>query len=227
MKCIIVDDDSMARKALEKCVVETSYLELVGICASAFEAIDLIKAQPVDLIFLDIEMPVLSGIDFIKTFKDIPQIILVTSKKEYAVEAYENDVTDYIVKPFKYARFLQAVEKAQRIHESFDKQQGEPDFIFFKVDSKMVRVNLKDIQYIEALGDYVLIYTTTGRHTVLSTMKAMETKLGDSQFMRVHKSFIVRMDEVSQYDSSSLKIGTKSIPVSRTYKEALANRFSS
>lgn len=225
MKCIIVDDETLSRKAVQRCVELTPFLELAGSYASAIEAKEALNTMEVDLIFLDVEMPEMTGIEFIQTFRDIPQIVMVTSKKEYAFEAFEYDVTDYLEKPVQYPRFLKAAEKAKRIFENLVSETKDQEHIFIKADQALVKVDLQEICYIEALGDYVRVYTAKTRYTVLSTMKAFEAKLSDKDFMRVHKSYIVRLDQIKQIEGNMIHLEKNTIPVSRTYKELLINRI--
>src|SRR5581483_1860247 len=192
MKCIIVDDNEVARNAVKHCVEKTPFLTLGGIYANPLEALDALKKDKADLLLLDVEMPEMSGMDFIRTFRDIPQVILITSKAEYAAEAFDFNVTDYIVKPVQYPRFLKAVTKAKDMHDSLKKEAPESQELFIKVDSRLVQISLKDISVIEALADYVHIYVGKQRHTVLSTMKAIEDKLPKKDFCRIHRSYIVR-----------------------------------
>jgi DNA-binding LytR/AlgR family response regulator len=223
MKCIIVDDNEVARVAVKHCVEKTSFLTLSGIYTNPIEALEALKKEHVDLLLLDVEMPEMSGIDFIKTFHDIPQVILITSKTKYAAEAFDFNVTDYIVKPVQYPRFLKAVTKAKDMYESLTKGSPDSQEIFIKVDSRLVRLNLKDITAIEALADYVHIFAGKERYTVLSTMKAMEDKLPAKDFCRVHRSYIVRLDKIKEIDDHTIVMDNQNIPISRNLKEQVLN----
>jgi DNA-binding LytR/AlgR family response regulator len=223
MKCIIVDDNEVARAAVKHCVEKTPFLTLVGVCTNPIDALEIIKHEKPDLLLLDVEMPEMSGIDFIKTFRDIPQVILITSKKEYAAEAFDFNVTDYIIKPVEYPRFLKAVNKAKEMQDALKQENPESSELFIKVDNRYVHINLKDINVVEALADYVHIYTDKQRYTVLSTMKAIEDKLPNKDFIRVHRSFIVRIDKIKEIDDHTIVIADKHIPVSRNQKEPLMN----
>jgi DNA-binding LytR/AlgR family response regulator len=218
MNCLIIDDDEIARKSVEHCITKTAFLNLVASCSGISEALDIIKNKSIDLIFLDVEMPEMSGMDFLRTFKDIPQIILITGKKEYAAEGFDYDVTDFLLKP---------LNKAQQIHQSMEVkgENGEDSLFIKKESSRFVRLAFKDILYVEALADYVNIYTTEGRHTILSTMKAIETKLPTREFMRIHRSFIVRLDKIAEIEENSVSVGGKPIPVSRSNKDDLFRRL--
>lgn len=226
MNCLIIDDDPVARKAVEHCISRTDGLQLAGSCGGVSDALKIIKEKKTDLIFLDVEMPEMSGIDFLRTFREIPQIILITGKKEYAAEAFDYDVTDFLLKPIDYARFLKAVSKAQTIHGNTQVEDNDSEGLFVKKESsRFVRISLKDILYIEALADYVNIYTRDGRHTILATMKSIEARLPQKDFIRIHRSFIVRLDSIEEIEENSVNIGGKSIPVSRSHKEELFNRL--
>jgi DNA-binding LytR/AlgR family response regulator len=227
LRCIIVDDDPIARRTIEHCVEKTSFLHLVKSCSNVQEALSVLHDQPTDLIFLDVEMPDMSGLDFIKTFKDIPQIVLITGKKEYAADAFDYDVTDFVLKPVEYPRFLKAATKAQSIHESMEVgKEGESEHLFIKKEgARLLRLEAKEILYVEALADYVNIYTKDGRHTLLSTMKAIEAKLPSRDFLRIHRSFIVRLDKIAEIEESAVTVNGKAIPVSRSHKEDLHRRL--
>lgn len=226
MNCLVVDDDPVARKAVEHCIARTENLKLAGSCAGVTDALKVIKQQKVDLIFLDVEMPEMSGLDFLRTFREIPQIILITGKKEYAAEAFDYDVTDFLLKPVDYARFVKAVSKAQNIQNSTELKDDDSEGLFIKKESsRFVRLELKDILYVEALADYVNIHTREGRHTVLATMKSIETRLPQKEFIRVHRSFIVRLDKINEIEENSVNIGGKIVPVSRSHKEELFTRL--
>ena len=224
MNCIIVDDEELSRLAIKKCIEQTQFLNLVGVCNDAMEATEVLQTEKVDLVFLDIEMPNMSGIDLVKNF-EVPQIIFVTSKSEFASEAFELDVTDYIVKPVELPRFLKAANKAKEIHESKGVAEVHSDHVFIKQDSRYIKIKLEDIYYIEALADYVNIYLENKRHTILSTMKAIEAKLPDEQFVSVHRSYIVRIDRIKEIEDNTIVMGEKLIPVSRSYKENLMNHL--
>ncbi|MFT6844131.1 MAG: DNA-binding LytR/AlgR family response regulator [Flavobacteriales bacterium] len=224
MNCIIVDDEELSRLAVRKCVEQTKSLKLIGEFDNALDAAECLKTEKIDLIFLDIEMPEMSGMEFIENF-DVPQIILITSKKEFAIEAFEFDVTDYIIKPLELGRFNKAVEKAGRVFDAISEPEINTPYVFVKKDSRLIKIFLSDILYVEALADYVNIYAKDGRFTILSTMKAIDHKLPSDQFARVHRSFIVRMDHIVEIEDNTVVINDKLIPVSRSYKENLMKRL--
>ena len=220
MNCIIVDDEELSQLALKKCVEQVKSLKLIAVCNDAIEATEVIQKNAIDLIFLDIEMPNMSGIDLVKNF-DVPQIIFITSKTEFASEAFELDVTDYIVKPVELPRFMKAVQKAKDIYDTDEHPQVGDDYVFVKHDSRYIKIKMEDIHYIEALADYVNIYLSDTRYTILSTMKAIEAKLPSKDFVRVHRSYIVRIDKIKEIEDNTIVLGEKLIPVSRSYKENL------
>lgn len=227
MNCIIVDDDELSRLALKKCIDRTDNLTLIGEYISAIEASNKIAELNCDLIYLDVEMPGMSGIDFIRQIKNIPQVIIVSGKKKYAAEAFDYNVTDYLVKPVEYQRFLRATDKARSVDENLKINQKEIDHLFIKVDSKLINLPLSEILYIEAYSDYVLIHTDTKRHIVLATMKAVENKLPDSEFIRTHRSYIIRIDKIHEIEGNTLFIDKISLPISRSYKEAFFRKLNS
>ncbi len=231
IKCIVVDDDILSRKIAEECIKKTEYLDLKESFSNAIDAIKYLKSNKIDLIFLDVEMPEISGLEMLEQLKTVPQIVLITSKRDYAVEAFEYDVTDYIVKPFDYERFKKAALKAKQNHEAEQALSSDEDDFFVKKDGKLIKLNLSEIIYVEALADYVNIHlskttvTSTERLTVLSTMKSVEAKLPVKDFARVHRSYIVRLDKIKSLVENNLIIADKSIPVSRSNKEALVKRL--
>jgi len=220
MNCVVVDDEAISRKILEKCISDTPFLNLVGSYSGALELRKDLPNKAVEIIFLDIQMPEMNGLEFVKSIENIPQVIFVTSRTNYAVEAFENDVTDYLVKPVTYPRFLKSVEKAKKINELFSENKDE-NIIYVKSDSRLIKVDLTQIIFIKALGDYVRLHTKQAKFTILSTMKAMETKLNSSDFQRVHKSYIVRKDKILKLEKNVIHMEKVHIPVSRTYKDVL------
>ena len=221
MRCIVVDDDELSRNIVEDLIAETD-LELVQSCPSAIEAFNVLKNEQIDLIFLDVDMPKMSGIDLIKSLTELPQIILITAHSEFAAESYEYDVTDFVIKPISHSRFLKAVEKAKRNLQFPELTTSvSAKTIFVKSDSRLVQIPIDNILYIEALGNYVNIYTSGGRYTVLSTMKEIENKLAGPKFARVHRSFIVKLDKIESIEDNFINIGGKAIPIGKNFKEEL------
>ena len=230
MKVVILDDDRVSREIIRSYINFTDFLTLESEFDSPIEALKEIENLDCDLIFLDIEMPEMSGIDFIEAAKKIPQVIIISSKTEYAAESYNYDVTDYLVKPIEYKRFLKAVNRARAIRESISlTSPTDEKFIFVKAGSELIKLNFSVINYIEAFADYVQIHTSDKRYTVLSTMKSIHSKLGEKDFLRVHRSFIVALNKIDGIKDNEVEVGNKVIKVSRKYKkelkESLENRI--
>lgn len=223
--CIVVDDESMSREIILKFVEQTEYLLLSGAFSNAIDASNAIKKQAVDIIFLDVEMPEMSGLEFLKLLKDKPQIILTTSQEKYAVEAFEYEVLDYLLKPVTYTRFLKAVSKAMVKFEETENNAVDNKNIFLKVDSKLVKVELEELYMVEALGDYVIVHTMNKKFTVFSTMKGIEKSLPKTEFLRVHRSYIIRIDKIQDIQDNNLVIKGKVIPIGPSYKSDLIKRL--
>ena len=228
MKCIIVDDNKMARMALKQLVSQVQTLETVAECSNAMEAYNQLANNQIDLIFLDIEMPDMSGIDLIKKLgAKKPLIIFTTAKTDYAVEAFELNVVDYLVKPINQARLLQAVEKAQEALDS-NKQEvkvEEQGFVFVKDNGMLKRISIEDILFLEAMGDYVKVHTLPKFHVVHATLKSIEEKLPSSKFLRVHRSYIVAINKIDFIQEGTISIGKTTIPVADTHKANLNKRL--
>ena len=228
MKCIIVDDNKMARMALKQLVSQVQNLELVAECSNAMEAYNHLAANGIDLLFLDIEMPEMSGIDLIKKLgARKPLIIFTTAKTDYAAEAFELNVVDYLVKPITQPRLVQAVEKAQEALDS-NKQEvkvEEQGFVFVKDNGMLKRISIDDILFLEAMGDYVKVHTAPKFHVVHATLKSIEEKLPSSKFLRVHRSYIVAINKIDFIQEGTISIGKTSIPVADTHKANLSKRL--
>lgn len=220
MKCLVVDDDELSRNIIEDLIAETD-LTLVKTCSSAMEAFNILKSEKIDLLFLDVDMPKMSGLDLLKSLNELPQVILITAHARYAVESYDYNVTDFVVKPISHPRFLKAVDKAKKNLQQPSVEIAGASTIFVKADSRLVQLPVDNIQYIEALGNYVNIYTSGGRYTVLTTMKEVESRLVPPSFARVHRSFIVKVDKIESIEDNLINIGGKTIPIGKNYKEEL------
>ena len=228
MNCLIVDDNKIARTTMKQLASQVKDLVITGECAHAMEAYNFLMEQPVDLVFLDIEMPGMTGLELIKNLGDKrPLIIFTTSKKEYAVEAFELNVADYIVKPVTPARFIQAVDRARVILDSNTEvvNISEEEFIFFRDSNIIRRLKLEDILFAEAMGDYVKLYTSQKFFAIHTTLKAVEERLPASRFVRVHRSYIVALGKIDTIQDGALVIGGKSVPVADTYRAALTKRM--
>ena len=231
LKCLIVDDESLARKLMEENIRQVPFLELAGICKNAFEAMQVLAETPVDLIFLDIQMPGMLGTQLLQSLPVKPMVIFVTAYSNYAVESYELEVVDYLMKPVSLERFTKAAYKALDMHQkkialsaqTVEKSPENPDFFFVNVEYSLVKIPVKDITHIEGMKDYVKIFLETSKKPVLtkSTLKGIEAKLPTQGFLRVHKSFIVNLDKIQSIRNREIKIGDCEIPVGESNLEEL------
>jgi DNA-binding LytR/AlgR family response regulator len=226
MNCIIVDDDKLSRRIIEEFVTKTDSLELLGTFTNGVEAINFIRQSQdiINLILLDIEMPEMDGLELLNSLSTKPQVIIISSKEKYALNAFEYDVTDYLLKPIPYARFYKAIDKAMgRQKEKLDDFQKEE--IFIKKNSTLVRLRYDDILWIEALENYVIFNTYADRYTIHFTMKSIEQKLPIHKFTRVHRSYIVNVSSINYIEDNAIIIktedGHKSIPIGKSYKDKL------
>ena len=229
IKCLIIDDEPLAQNVIENYLKEFSFIEVVAKCDNALNALDWMKKQKIDLIFLDISMPFISGIDFIKTLKNPPAIILTTAYREYAVESYELNVLDYLLKPISFERFLKAINKldnqAAELVKPVHEEKENDVFIYVKSDKKNVRVLLKEILFIESVKDYIKIHLLTGISIITQMqISAIEQRLPES-FLRIHRSFIVSKDKITAYTQHDLEIGKHQIPIGRSYKMIVSKNF--
>lgn len=228
MKCLLVDDNKMARMALKQLVGQIPTLELVAECSHAMEAYKYLDTAAIDLLLLDIEMPEVTGLELIKKMGNKkPLIIFITAKSDYAVEAFELNVVDYLVKPITLPRFKQAVEKAAEALESNKEEVKveEQGFVFVKDNGVLKRISIDDILFLEAMGDYVKVHTAQKFHVVHATLKSIEEKLPVSKFVRVHRSYIVAINKIDFIQEGTISIGKTSIPVADTHKVNLNKRL--
>ena len=227
LKCIAIDDEPLALRQLKSYIEKIPYLELTATCNNALEAQQLLASQHVDLIFVDINMPDLSGVEFVRSLVDRPMVIFTTAYSEYAVEGFKLDAVDYLLKPISYAEFLRAADKAQRWFGLQDGKQEGPvaqgrsaQTLFVKTEYKMVQLRLDQILYIEGVKDYVKIHTEDGASVMtLMSMKAIEETLPADRFVRVHRSFIVHVDKIKTIERNRIVFGKVYIPVSDSYRE--------
>jgi DNA-binding LytR/AlgR family response regulator len=227
VKCIIVDDEPMARDVIRRYIQKIPTLRLMGEFGNAIDATVCLQEQSVDVIFLDIRMPQLTGTEFVRSLRNVPKIIFTTAHKEYAHEGFELDVTDYLLKPIRFDRFLRAVNKA------FPQKQQEPEFpvsplaeenksaasfIYLRADRKMIRVLLNDILYIESDKDYVKVFTEKGFILTRQTIASVEAMLSDSQFIRIHRSFIVSLNKLKSFTAETVEVANKELPIGKLYR---------
>lgn len=224
IKCLIVDDEPIARQIIEGYAKQYPLLEVVASCEDAMEARIQLQKQPIDLIFLDINMPVIDGIGFLKTLKKAPQIIFTTAYKEYAVDAFELSASDYLLKPFSFERFLMAVDKvAEKLAPSPAPENPiapADDFMFIKSDNKIFKVAFEDILFLEAFGNYAKVYLTDKQLMPTTTLTSLEEALPKNQFIRVHRSFIINKNHISHIEGNRVFIKDQEVPISGNYKEA-------
>ena len=223
MNCIIVDDDEMSRNLMKHLASQTGFMNVIRLCESAAEASGILANEKIDLILLDVEMPEMTGLELITSMPKKPLVILTTSKKEYAVEAFEYNVVDYILKPVSQPRFLKAVMKAKEIFDG-SLQSGD-DSVFIKTNSMLHKINTNDILWIEALGDYAILNTLKKKHTIHCTLKSIESVLAADKFIRVHRSFIISIDKIDAIEDTVVIINEKLIPVGAVHRENLMKRL--
>jgi two-component system, LytTR family, response regulator len=228
LRCIAVDDEPLALELLEDNISKVPFLHLVAKCSNAMEAIKVLQQETVELIFLDIQMPGLTGLQFIQSLGERPMIILITAYEKFALEGFNLDVVDYLVKPVSFERFVKACNKAWELHQLKTKPKEtiagkSPDYIFVNVDYSLLKVVIDDIMWIEALKDYIKIYLKSSSKQIITrmTMKSIEELLPANRFIRVHKSYIAAVAFITAVRKTSLMIGAVELPVSETYQEAL------
>ena len=235
--CIIVDDEPIARDILRTYIAQVPYLNLVGECSDAFEAMQLLNRQSVDLVVLDINMPRLSGLDMLRTLKKYPAIIITSAYSDYALEGFELSVTDYLLKPFSFPRFVQATEKVHQLRQPADQPAPSApndhptptapmqDFIMVKADKKLTKVFFNELTHVEAYGNYIFIYSGPNRIMSKQTLTQFEEQLPSAQFVRIHKSYVVSLKAVKFLEGNELSIGIKKLPVGKVYREDLLRRL--
>lgn len=228
MNCIIVDDTQLARTALKLLISQVDFLSLTQECSNPVDAFNYLKKESVDLVFLDIEMPGMTGIELIKNLEKRPIIILITANKNYAIEAFELNVADYIVKPVNLSRFMVAVSRAKELFDQKDQKleinEKEKDYIFVRANSVLTKIKINDIIYIQALGDYVNIFTDK-RYTVHITLRSIEEKLPVSKFYRLHRSYLVGLDHIVGVEEGTAYVGKHPLPIGEQFKKELLKKL--
>ncbi len=225
INCIIVDDEPVSQDILKKYVEDTPTLKLMKVCNNAFEASEALMQYQIDLIFLDINMPKLSGMKFYKSLNNPPYVIFTTAYPEFAAEGFEVDAIDYLLKPFPFDRFLKAVNRAiDRIAKPNTNSTSE-EFILLKADKKLHRINLSDISFLEAMGDYVKVFYNDSFILVHDTLQRLLDQLPEKDFIRIHKSYVISISNISYVEGNQVKIGDHEIPIGQTYRDNFLERI--
>ena len=228
ISCIIVDDEPMAREILAAHLQKIDFVNIVSSCKNAMEAYTILNSRTINLVFLDINMPEVSGLSLAKSINKNTKVIFTTAYREYAVEGFDLEAVDYLLKPISFERLLQAINKFNKgnvnlILDSDDKVKDKNDAIFVRSDRKMVKIDFKEINYIESLSDYIKIYLKDKTITTRETISNIEAKLPQAQFLRVHRSYIVAISKIDSFTNEFVEIHKKAIPISRSYKQSVLN----
>ncbi len=234
LRCLLIDDEPPALKLLATYISSINGLEIIGQCRNAIDALGILQQKAVDVIFLDIKMPRILGTEFLKSLSHPPKVIFVTAYREYAIDGFELDAVDYLVKPVSFERFFKAITKLNRLMGK-ESQAVTPRetynhaaFVYLKVDKAMKKIFVNDIEYIESWKDYVMVYFTDGKHfLVKQSISAMENLLSEHKFMRIHRSYMISLNKVSSYNALSIQLHSKEVPVGRLYKQNVMERLQS
>ncbi len=224
IRCLVVDDEKIAQRIIIKYLEDLGDFEVIATCINAMEAMLVLEKESIDLMFLDIEMPKLSGMAFLKTLKHPPAVIITTAHREYALEGFELDVIDYLLKPISFERFIKASNKFKKTiakankEEAFEKKQ---EVIYVKSERKTIKLNLAEIFYIEGMNNYVIIHTSSEKHIVYNTISFFLDSL-NSDFIRIHKSFLINRNKISSFTKEQVTLGAYKLPIGRTYKDRLS-----
>lgn len=224
IRCLVVDDEELARTLLGEFIGKLPQLELVKSCKNPIEVLEIVRQQQIDLLFLDIQMPDLSGIELLNSMREKPLVIFTTAYPDYAIEGYQLNGIDYLLKPFSFERFVQAVDKATEWIQMKQPKSPTRDFIAVHADHKVYKIKYDDILYIEGLKEYVSYYLADQRIIALQSLKGLETLLPADRFARVHRSYIVPIHKINSIDGKEITIGDKQIPLGKMYKEAIMKR---
>lgn len=233
MKCLIVDDEELAVKVIENHIQQIDGMEVAGVCHNAMDAFALLQQQPIDLVFLDIQMPKISGLSLLKSMPNKPPVILTTAHREFALEGFELDVVDYLLKPISLDRFLKAVGKIYRLQQRAvpvpaqgqSNREENATFFYIKSDRQFIKIPLAEVLYIESLRNHVKIITTTGNYTTLLGISQMEQKLPPQHFIRIHRSYLIAITKVDRFTQTNLFIGEKTLPIGQNYREEVLRRL--
>jgi DNA-binding LytR/AlgR family response regulator len=230
LTCIIIDDEPLARKGLREYIADVEFLQLGGEFDNPLKAMDILINQKVDLVFLDIQMPKMTGLDFLKTLSSPPLVIFTTAYPQYAVDGFELNAADYLLKPFSFDRFWKAVVKVRTILESGKGPSLQPiiveaEHFFIKTDNKLVKINYSDILYVEALQNYIAVHTVNRKYITYLTFKSVEESLPEHIFLKVHKSYLVALSKIESIEANEIIIGTYHIPISRSMRDQVMEKI--
>ncbi len=232
IRCLLIDDEPPALKVLARYIGSIDGLEIAGQCGNAIEALSVLQQKAIDVIFLDIKMPRIIGTEFLKNLSHPPKVIFVTAYREYAVDGFELDAVDYLVKPVSFERFFKAITKLSRVMGrqasaiSTDNAPVNSAFVYLKVDRDMKKVFINEIEYIESWKDYVMIFLSDGKNfLVKQSITAMENLLSEHKFLRIHRSYMVSLDKITAYNGISVQLGKQEIPIGRLYKQSVMDRL--
>ena len=228
IRVIIVDDDELCISVIEDMISQLDDFICIETFQNALDAYNYLEANDVDVVFLDVEMPKMGGIELLKSLKKSPMVVMITSHEEFALESYEYNVTDFLKKPAEWSRFLKTIEKIRKEFLDLAAQlleSSDQEHVFIKTDSKLVQLNLSQVLWVEALGNYIRVHTEEDKYTVLSTMKEIEAKLPPKDFIRVQRSFIIRVDKVKAIEDNYIIIKNKEIHIGKSYKEDFNKRI--
>ena len=234
IRCLLVDDEPLALEVLQSHISNSNGLEVAGICKNALEALDILHEKQVDLIFLDIKMPTLLGTDFLKSLSNPPKVIFVTAYREFAMDGFELDAIDYLLKPVSFERFLKAVSKVKRlmghdyIIQAEESRKNPEAFVYMKVDKSMQKVFVNEILYVESRRDYVKVFLSTGKSFLAKqSISSMINLLSEQSFLRVHRSFLVSVDKITGYNNNDIQLGSLEIPIGKLYKQQVMEAINS
>lgn len=232
INCIIIDDEPLARKGIKEYIIDIDFLNLIGEFDNPLKATDVLSRGEVQLLFLDIQMPKITGLDFFKTLKQAPPVIFTTAFPQYALNGFELNALDYLVKPISFDRFFKAVLKAKEYYEVRSKNETEasgsvasPNYFFVKADSKLVKIMLNEVLYVEALQNYVTIHTQEKKIITYLTFKSVEEYLPSDRFIKTHKSYIIAAEKVDSIEGNNIRIGIHHVPISRNLKEEVLEKL--
>ena len=225
ISCVITDDEPFARKGLQGYIEKIDFLDLKGICEDALQLSNLLQKQPVDLLFLDIQMPHITGVEFLRALRNPPKVIFTTAFAEYAIQGFELDVMDYLLKPISYDRFLKAAWKARDYFELRGKPENSVPYIFLKSNGKLEKVVFEDILFIEGMENYIAIYLENKKIITHATIKSLLEKLPPKQFIQTHKSYVVAVDKINSIEGNTLHVQTYQVPVSKYLREEVLRKI--